>query len=346
MTRALDVANDLSTLQTNNTLSLSNIKLTPSSAPSSPVQGDIYLDSSDGQLKIYNGSFWKSIINVSTISATGGTITDSGGYRIHTFTTSGTFTVTEGSGEVEYVVVAGGGGGGAANRGGGGGAGGYRSSVSGESSGGGASAESKLTLAAGSYTVTVGAGGVTYPYSSDSTGAYAGENGNNSVFGTITSTGGGGGGYGDDGGTNQDPQSGGSGGGGWYGSLFGASGTSGQGYAGGAGGPTTPYGGGGGGAGEAGKAYNDGSRPSEGGNGVNSSITGSSVYRAGGGGSGTYPTQAGVVSASGGLGGGGAGGNSSGTYNTAPYNGTANTGGGGGAAGSGGSGIVIIRYPI
>ena len=40
--------------------------------------------------------------------ATGGTITEGGGYRIHTFTSSGTFTVTRG-GNVEYLVVGGGG---------------------------------------------------------------------------------------------------------------------------------------------------------------------------------------------------------------------------------------------
>ncbi len=44
-------------------------------------------------------------------SATGGTITTSGDYTIHTFTSSGDFVVS-GSGEVEYLVVAGGGGGG------------------------------------------------------------------------------------------------------------------------------------------------------------------------------------------------------------------------------------------
>ena len=45
-------------------------------------------------------------------SATGGTKTTSGNYTIHTFTSSGSFVVNAGSGEVEYVVVAGGGGGG------------------------------------------------------------------------------------------------------------------------------------------------------------------------------------------------------------------------------------------
>jgi hypothetical protein len=43
-------------------------------------------------------------------SATGGAITQSGAYTIHTFTSSGTFT-TNGSGNVDVLVVAGGGGG-------------------------------------------------------------------------------------------------------------------------------------------------------------------------------------------------------------------------------------------
>ena len=38
-------------------ISLSNIKLTPSSAPSSPVQGDMYLDNSDYNLKTRNKSW-------------------------------------------------------------------------------------------------------------------------------------------------------------------------------------------------------------------------------------------------------------------------------------------------
>jgi hypothetical protein len=50
------------------------------------------------------------------ISATGGTITTCGDYKIHTFTGPGTFTVTNagnpGSSTVDYLVVAGGGSGG------------------------------------------------------------------------------------------------------------------------------------------------------------------------------------------------------------------------------------------
>ena len=62
--------------------------------------------------------------------ATGGTIIDDGGFRIHVFTSPGSFVVSSlgaGPGTVEYLVVAGGGGGGsiaAQGGGGGGGAGG------------------------------------------------------------------------------------------------------------------------------------------------------------------------------------------------------------------------------
>ena len=46
------------------------------------------------------------------ISATGGTITEDGGYRIHTFNSSADFIVTGGGSlSVDYLLVAGGGGG-------------------------------------------------------------------------------------------------------------------------------------------------------------------------------------------------------------------------------------------
>jgi hypothetical protein len=65
------------------------------------------------------------------IEATGGTITESGDYKIHTFTSDGTFTVTNkgnptGSNTVDYLVVAGGGGGGQWKWWRAGGAGGHR----------------------------------------------------------------------------------------------------------------------------------------------------------------------------------------------------------------------------
>jgi hypothetical protein len=55
--------------------------------------------------------------NLTYIVATGGTITCCGDYKIHTFTSDGTFCVSNagnpaGSTTVDYLVVAGGGGGG------------------------------------------------------------------------------------------------------------------------------------------------------------------------------------------------------------------------------------------
>ena len=87
-----------------------------------------------------------------SIKASGGTSIDSGGYRIHTFTSPGTFTVNyvfPSADTVEYLVVAGGGGGGFGGSplgGGGGGAGGYRTGTG-------------LPITATSYTITVGGGG-------------------------------------------------------------------------------------------------------------------------------------------------------------------------------------------
>ena len=235
---------------------------------------------------------------------------------VHVFSTSGTFTPTANI-TCEYLVVAGGGSGGC-GAGGGGGAGGYRSSVAGQASGGGASAESPLSLTSGTnYTVTIGAGGASRS-GSDANGF----SGSNSVFGSITATGGGAGA-----GFSGPGISGGSGGGASYNGTGGA-GTANQGFAGAGAGSDS---GGGGGAGAVGSARN-------GGNGVASTVTGTYITRAGGGG--------GYIG-SGGTGGGGAGGVSS---SVAATSGTMNTGSGGGgsnggqATGAGGSGIVIVRY--
>ena len=289
----------------------------------------------------------------------GGTVTTSGSYRIHTFTSSGTFTVPSGLSlsSVEYVVVAGGGAGGGSTGstyygGGGGGAGGYRSSVSGENSGGGAGTESALSLSAGNYTVTVGAGGATRA-----------TNGSNSVFHTVTSLGGGYGGE-QQGGT--PPNSGGSGGGagrdGGNGGVeaTGASGTSGQGYR---GGNSTDAGcnsgGGGGGAGQAGYAggydcQNHSGTVAQGGAGVASSIRGTSEYRAGGGGGDWWGS--GATNNNRPLGGAGGGGNgANANRNIQGTSGSTNSGGGGGGGdgrtsssspGAGGSGVVIVRYAL
>src|SRR6056300_130939 len=134
------------------------------------------------------------------IEATGGTVSTSGDFKIHTFTGDGCFVIScAGQGNptypsiVDYLVVAGGGGGGYPE-GGGGGAGGFRES-SGADSGCytvsplGACV-SGITVTATTYPVTVGAGG--------SSGSGCGYsfigNGSNSVFSTITSRGGGNGG--------------------------------------------------------------------------------------------------------------------------------------------------------
>ena len=288
------------------------------------------------------------------VTATGGTpcagaIVNTN-YKVHTFTGPGTFTVScagnaLGSNTVDYMVVAGGGGGArGASHGGGGGAGGYRESP-GTASGCyavsplGAAPAVALPVPAVPYSITVGAGGATQP----SVGQ--GNDGNDSVFSTITSTAGGGGGD-HPGGVGR---AGGSGGGG-AGSTPGPSAA-----AGGAGNtpPTNPAQGNDGGVGNCGGAMAAGGGatqvgiatpgPAIGGAGATSSINATPTARAGGGGGGSGGPGCGA----GGAGGGGAGSND-GTDGGA---GTVNTGGGGGGAGfgptaggAGGSGIVIIRY--
>lgn len=251
------------------------------------------------------------------------------------------FNVETVSFSADFLVIAGGGSG-AIRTGAGGGAGGYRTSAG--TSGGGGSAESALSLSTGTpYTVTVGAGGAAVTGSGT---VLEGNSGSNSVFSTVTSTGGGYGGkwvnpVGTTGG------SGGSGGGGGgtetgTSAANGGGGTANQGYNGGGG--NQDAGGGGGGAGATGATATNGGGGA-GGNGVASSITGSSVTRAGGGGGSS------ITGGAGGSGGGGAGGSNAqnGT------NGTTNTGSGGGGgrnvnspgnvSGAGGSGVVIIKIP-
>ena len=143
-----------------------------------------------------DGTPSSNTVNKTLVGApTGGTITTSGSYRIHSFTSSGTFGVTNQTLQnVEYLVIAGGGGGGVANGGGGGGgAGGYRNSTGSENSGRNSSTESKLSLGVANYTVTIGAGGAGGPINSNGD---RGVQGSSTVFGSITSIGGGSGGGG------------------------------------------------------------------------------------------------------------------------------------------------------
>lgn len=286
----------------------------------------------------------------SSFSVTGGNVNGlapGNGYKYHTFTSPGTFTVT-GSKSMEILLVGGGGGTGPVNdsRAGGGGAGGlvYWSSI---------------PLSTGSYTVTVGGGGAA------ATGS--GGKGTPTVFGPgtplhLVALGGGTGGSGPRG-SMVAGQPGGSGGGGsgFASNTAPGSGvqttdptiptnsrTYGFGFPGNGGGGPVNGGGGGGGAGEAGNT--DGQH--QGGDGRQyPAFTGPLIgvpalnplsgYYAGGGGGDTP----GPPSAS--DGGGGSGSQAS---NDAVTPGTQYSGGGAGGTGdfgpgaTGGSGIVIIRY--
>ncbi len=317
----------------------------------------VFIDSTQGWL-VTDSGLQAEAPGPQFITATGGTITTvCTNFKVHTFTSPGTFTVCSagnaaGSNSVDYLVIAGGGGGGAGGNAGsgGGGAGGYRESpgtVSGPYtvSPRGASPAAAITVSAQGYPVVVGAGGAGGPAPS----ASGGSTGSASSALCISSAGGGG--------SGSPGKSGGSGGGG--GRDAGASGGTGntpptnpaQGFNGGAsgGGPPNGAAGGGGGATEVGEAGSaPGPAPNEnggdGGAGGTSSINGTPTARGGGGGGMSHYTP--NTPGAGGAGGGGTGGREQdGQVATA---GTVNTGGGGGGGGptvvGGGSGIVIIRY--
>lgn len=305
----------------------------------SSVKGNLRGKGTEGFIRPTLSQFFtsKDFHDVPSIAeATGGTITDivdnGVNYRVHTFTEHGIFTPIKNLSEVEYLVVAGGGGSVGDSSGygaGGGGAGGFRAATG-------------FGVTTQAYPIIVGAGGagsVNGP----------GNNGQNSAFSTILSTGGGAGGFYKTG--LKNGIAGGSGGGGACGPGTGGVGIGGQGNNGGSG--TVSYtatyaGGGGGGAGSVGGNASSDLGGGDGGAGKASSITGSSVMYAGGGGGGAGSAGNGV----GGTGGTGGGGNGA-LYETNPTTaGIANTGGGagGGAAPGtygerdGGSGIVIVRY--
>jgi hypothetical protein len=268
------------------------------------------------------------------VTATGGTITTSGDYKIHTFTSSGPFNVSSsgtssGSNKVSYLVVAGGGGAQCAGAGGGG----FREGkVSGDPyTASPLVAPDGLSVPETNYTITVGAAG-SRPSGSSNTNT----NGGVSTFSTITSAGGGKAGFGTTG------VAGGSGGGS-------TSTTGGAGNTppvsppqGNPGGTASGYSAAGGGATAAGGNYPG---PHAGGTGATSSITASPLGFSGGGG-GASPGGGSVAREPTGSGGAGIAGAQS-----APGTqcGVTNRGGGGGGVycgtqGNGGSGIVVIRY--
>jgi hypothetical protein len=301
-----------------------------------------------------NGTSAGAVQNAATTSSTTHTFTglSAGSYTFKVKATNANGTSPESSASnsvtipsflsVDYLVVAGGASGGGNYQGAGGGAGGYRTTIGGTA----------LTVATGvNYTVTVGAGGA-----SVNTTGVPGNDGGNSVFGSITSTGGGGGGC-----NSVNGRNGGSGGGAGApgpapSSQAGQASPSGQGNNGGIGWDgtaTCTLSGGGGGAGAVGgnSSQTCGGGTGSGGNGgagLSNNITGSSVTYAGGGAGGTD-----TGSGSGGTGGAGGGGNGGRTNSSAGQPGAANLGGGGGGSttngafngsGAGGSGIVILRW--
>ena len=330
----------------------------------------VYVDSTEGWKNIQDST--SNVTGIAYVSATGGTITTCGNYKIHTFTGPGTFQVTQtatnpANSVVDYLVVAGGGAG-AGGVGGGGGAGGYR-----ESSGTATGAYTASPLGSGvpalpvsvtSYPITVGAG------ATKNVGPNSGRGnpGSNSVFSTITSTGGGGAG-GDP--NSQNGLPGGSGGGGSRSGPSPIAGGSGntppvsppQGTNGEPGLGAPARGGGGGGAAAAGGTGTQTYGGSGAGTGINPSPSvgtpgpsASLRYFAGGGGGGGDWPYTGQGANGGTIGGGGPSYQGPFTPSTPTeyaIDGTANTGGGGGGGSnsggssggaSGGSGIVIIRY--
>ena len=289
------------------------------------------------------------------IAATGGTETECGSYKIHTFTGPGTFTVQQvgpsSNGKVDYQIVAGGGSGGArpgtSDNPGGGGGGGFRESKCATTSGSWTASplanptSQPVSASPGSYPIVVGAGGAgVSPCGTTNPGNVS------SAFGLSSAGGGGGGNYDSCGSVRSKP--GGSGGGARGGGSTGNAGGTGntppvsppQGQPGGGNSPSSPDQGGGGGGGATEAGVTGGPGPNGGGRGgagATSNITGSPISRSGGGGS--------VCGAASPDGSGTAGNRSGSTTNAAD-----NRGGGSGSAmsggnsGNGGSGIVIIRY--
>ena len=349
----------------------------------------VYVESTKGWVNVQNAEDTEIGTNPYVV-ATGGTESTCGDWKIHKFTSPGTFCVSSAGSsgscawnKLDYFVVAGGGGGSTSCGGGGGGAGGFRESRPSSpvpetwTASPLVNTSGTLSAAVQSYPVTVGAGGTGgaagtyYPSTPD---CVKGSKGSDSVFSTITSTGGGEGAAPLSPSYNEDGFPGGSGGGGGHSNGSGGSGNTPsvsppQGNTGNTSvpGPVGPNpsapgdaSGDGGGAGAA--AVTTGACTMKGNAGVTSNFSGTPVGYAGGGGGSNRDGSSACSVAANPVGGGGRGG-----YGPRPMPaaqgggvaGTVNTGGGGGGAtgltpafpsrpfgggGAGGSGIVIIRY--
>ena len=155
----------------------------------------VYADATKGWLSVEEGT---GFVGEQFLSATGGTVTCCGNFKIHTFTGPGTFEVTQLSSSspenvAEYIVVAGGGGAGRPNQSGGGGAGGFRFAsptlAPATYPGKPLAAPASLPVSAQAYPIVIGGGGAAGVGSGPSDGN--GTPGSDSSFSTITSAGGG-----------------------------------------------------------------------------------------------------------------------------------------------------------
>ena len=358
-----------------NTFSSNNLTITPNGSDkiggfnaSATLSTDgqsvtfVFIDSTEGWKNVQDST--SNVTGNIFMLATGGTITNCGNCRVHTFTSPGTFCVSRvhpcaANNQVSYMVVGGGGGAGGGDNGGGGGAGGFREDKSPITPYTASPLEGSGTITATvtAFPIAVGGGGAGATVSSPCSAGKRGTSGSISTFSTITSAGGGGGGaaYPSSPCGNASGVAGASGGGGGHDNGAAGAGNTPpvsppQGSNGGTGVTSPPagpkYGGGGGGGATAAGQNGSPSKGGDGGAGATTGINFSNTTFAGGGGGGAE----GGGCSSGGAGGGGPG---RGCNPTSGTPGTDNTGGGGGSAGStsptitvgnGGSGIVIIRY--
>ena len=128
------------------------------SRPYSPTSGYTRINSDTNNIEVYYNSAWYNLQYIGIITATGGTVSYSGNYKIHTFTTTSTFIVADApvGTMVQYLVVAGGGaGGGTTWQGGGGGAGGLLS-------GSALTVTSGITYSGNTYDIKLYINGVRY----------------------------------------------------------------------------------------------------------------------------------------------------------------------------------------
>jgi hypothetical protein len=273
-----------------------------------------------------------------SLTATGGSISQFGAFKVHTFLDSSNFVVTAGTGNVEALIVAGGGAGGG-RHGGGGGAGGMVEVTA-------------IPVSAGTYPIVVGNGAaVNSAYTASPNRGATGSN--STAFGNTAFGGGGGGTYSDSG--NQNASNGGSAGGFGYAADGVATGTRGTitvgtGNTFGTNSSARSTGGvtgtGGGGAG-------NNTNNLAGGSGRQNNIDGNNYYYAGGGGGSSWGASGGGnVDIRGGIGGGGGGGSAAenispsslyaggGSARATGGSGVTGSSGGGGASGTGGNGGV------